>query len=170
MRPPSMSRRMNSNSVPDAAGKPTSICLNPQRTSASNSSSFCATFIGTASAWLPSRRSTLHQMGACVSVCAGQRRSGKSIGGKGRYFERGSKDMVVEKPGGGEKERSRSHSPGKRGTRPETKQDRSPRATRGQSRACSGREHRKSAGQQETHVGRSLAAAGEKSMLAKRAR
>ncbi len=45
-------------------GKPTSISLKPHFTRASNNSSFCATFIGTGSAWLPSRRSTLHQMGA----------------------------------------------------------------------------------------------------------
>src|SRR4051812_49632140 len=107
IRPSSIRVRLNRNSVFDADGKPTSISLKPHFTKASKSSSFCATFIGTASAWLPSRRSTLHQMGAWVSVCAGQRRPGRSTGGKGRYFERGSKDMVVEKPGGEEKTEGR---------------------------------------------------------------
>ena len=68
----------------------------------------------------------------------------------------------MEEPGAEEKRAWGSHSPGNRGTRPKTKQDRSPRTARGQSRACSGREHRKSAGQQETHVGeKSTRAAAE---------
>src|SRR6187402_2970274 len=94
MRPSSIRRRLNWNSVFDAAGKPTSISLNPHETSASNSSSFCETFIGTASAWLPSRRSTLHQVGAVVSVRLGHCRSGKETGGKGWYLLPGEKDDI----------------------------------------------------------------------------
>jgi hypothetical protein len=60
----SMSRRLKVNSVFEADGKPTSISLKPIFTSVWNNSSFCDTFIGTASAWLPSRKSTLHQRGA----------------------------------------------------------------------------------------------------------
>src|ERR1700744_79818 len=86
MRPSSMRLRLNWNSVFEAEGKPTSISLNPHRTKASKSSSFCETFIGTASAWLPSRRSTLHQIGAAVSVRLGHWRSGIAMGGKGRYL------------------------------------------------------------------------------------
>src|SRR5450432_842421 len=101
MRPSSMRRRLNSNSVFEADGKPTSISLKPQRTSASKSSSFCETFIGTASAWLPSRRSTEHQMGARVSVWFGHFRSGKWIGGWGRYFTEGLENMDVNDFAGG---------------------------------------------------------------------
>ena len=82
----SMSRRLNVNSVLDADGKPTSISLKPVFTSVWNNSSFCDTFIGTASAWLPSRKSTLHQRGAAVRTRLGHCRSGKATGGNGRYF------------------------------------------------------------------------------------
>ena len=44
---------------------------------------------GTASAWLPSRKSTLHQMGARVRTRFGHWRSGKWTGGNGRYFADG---------------------------------------------------------------------------------
>ncbi len=86
MRPSSIRRRLKSNSVWEAEGKPTSISLKPTFTSVSKSSSFCSTFIGTASAWFPSRRSTLHQRGACVRMRDGQRRSSRATGGNGRYF------------------------------------------------------------------------------------
>ena len=66
-----MSRRLKANSVFDADGKPTSISLKPIFTSVWNNSSFCETFIGTASAWLPSRKSTLHQRGACGEDAVG---------------------------------------------------------------------------------------------------
>ena len=46
----SMSRRLKANSVFDADGNPTSISLKPQFTSVWKSSSFWATFMGTASA------------------------------------------------------------------------------------------------------------------------
>ena len=82
----SMSRRLNVNSVFDADGKPTSISLKPIFTSVWNNSSFCETFMGTASAWLPSRKSTLHQIGARVRTRLGHCRSGRLTGGNGRYF------------------------------------------------------------------------------------
>src|SRR5271170_8452116 len=90
-----MSKRLKLNSVFDADGKPTSISLKPVFTSVWNNSNFCDTFIGTASAWLPSRKSTLHQRGACVSVREGHWRSGNATGGNGRYFLDGSLSMVV---------------------------------------------------------------------------
>ena len=86
MRPSSMRRRMKANSVLDAAGKPTSISWKPQPTSASNNSSFCDTFMGTANAWFPSRRSTLHHVGACVSTRPGHWRSGSCTTRNGRYL------------------------------------------------------------------------------------
>ena len=39
--------------------------------------------IGEMSAWLPSRKSTLHQIGALVMTASGQVRSVKRIGSKG---------------------------------------------------------------------------------------
>ena len=45
--------------------------------------------IGLTRAWLPSRRSTLHQMGAWVMTVPGQVRSGRSMGAKVRYFSMG---------------------------------------------------------------------------------
>src|SRR6185369_925028 len=90
----SIRRRLKVNSVLDAEGKPTSISLNPHRTSVWKSSSFWLTFMGTASAWLPSRRSTLHQVGATVKVRLGHFRSGKATGGKARYFVDGVLSMA----------------------------------------------------------------------------
>jgi hypothetical protein len=71
------------NSVFEAEGKPASISLKPHLTSVWNNSSFWLTFMGTASAWLPSRRSTLHQRGAWVRTRFGHCRSGKATGGNG---------------------------------------------------------------------------------------
>ena len=51
--------------------------------------------MGTASAWLPSRKSTLHQMGARVRTRLGHCRSGKLTGGNGRYFFDGFLCMFV---------------------------------------------------------------------------
>ena len=90
-----VSRRLNVNSVLDADGKPTSISLKPILTSVWNNSNFWETFIGTASAWLPSRKSTLHQRGAAVSTRFGHWRSGKWMAGNARYFFVGSFCMVV---------------------------------------------------------------------------
>src|SRR5271170_4180313 len=90
-----MSKRLKANSVFDADGNPTSISLKPVFTSVWNNSNFCDTFIGTASAWLPSRKSTLHQRGACVRTRLGHWRSGKLTGGNGRYFFDGSFCMLL---------------------------------------------------------------------------
>ena len=94
MWPFSINRRLKANSVFDAEGKPTSISLKPHFTSVWKSSSFWLTFMGTASAWLPSRRSTLHQMGAAVSTRLGHWRFSRSTGGDGRYFEDGFFNMA----------------------------------------------------------------------------
>src|SRR5262245_57851592 len=96
-----MSRRLKLNSVLEADGKPTSISLKPHVTSVWKSSSFWLTFIGTARAWLPSRRSTLHQIGACVRTRFGHWRSGNATGGNGRYLLDGTLSMVVFGCGGG---------------------------------------------------------------------
>src|SRR5215471_4960414 len=101
----SISRRLNVNSVFDAEGNPTSISLNPHFTSVWNSSSFWLTFIGTASAWLPSRKSTLHQNGARDSVRLGHCRSGNCTGGNGRYFADGFLSIAIScllTPSGGQ--------------------------------------------------------------------
>ena len=87
MRFSSTSRRMKLNSVSLADGKPTSISLKPVATSNSKNSTFSSTFMGMASAWLPSRRSTLAQMGARSIIWSGHVRLGKWICGKGRYLE-----------------------------------------------------------------------------------
>jgi hypothetical protein len=54
----------------------------------------CA-FIGSNSAWLPSRRSVLIQIGACVMVRDGQVRSVKLMGLKERYLVAGFFNMMV---------------------------------------------------------------------------
>ena len=90
----SMRRRLKVNSVLDAEGKPTSISLNPILTSVWNSSNFWETFMGTARAWLPSRKSTLHQRGAAVRTRLGHWRSGRTTGGYARYFLDGSFCMI----------------------------------------------------------------------------
>src|SRR5437667_235024 len=51
--------------------------------------------MGMARAWLPSRRSTLHQMGAWVRARFGHWRSGKWTGGNGRYLLDGFLSMAV---------------------------------------------------------------------------
>ena len=63
MRCCSMSARRNSYSVSLAAGNPTSISLKPSLTRKRKKSSFSSRLMGTIRLWLPSRRSTLHQMG-----------------------------------------------------------------------------------------------------------
>src|SRR5215471_5856564 len=91
----SISRRLKVNSVFEAEGKPTSISLKPHLTSVWNSSSFWLTFIGTASAWLPSRRSTLHQRGACLRTRLGHLRFGKRIGENALYLADGFLSMFL---------------------------------------------------------------------------
>ena len=55
--------RQNSYSVSEAAGKPTSISLKPISTKTLKNSNFSSRLIGVINAWLPSRKSTLHQIG-----------------------------------------------------------------------------------------------------------
>src|ERR1700692_1700656 len=82
-----MRKRTKSKSVCDAEGKPTSISLKPIATSVSNIRSLRSCPMGLIRAWLPSRRSTAHQIGAWVIVPLGHRRSARSMGGTiGRYF------------------------------------------------------------------------------------
>jgi hypothetical protein len=71
----SISSRQKSNSVCEAEGKPISICLKPVATSRSNMRRLRCRSMGSISAWLPSRRSTLHHSGARDSFASGQRRS-----------------------------------------------------------------------------------------------
>ena len=95
-RPSSIRRRVKSNSICEAEGNPTSISLKPIRTSISKNSIFSSTLIGWARAWFPSRRSTLHQIGARVSVRSGHCRPGRGTGGKGAYLVAGSGCMERE--------------------------------------------------------------------------
>src|SRR5690242_19350561 len=81
-----MISRTKLKSVSDAAGKPTSISLKPSFSSMSNRRRFFSAPIGSIRAWLPSRRSTLHQAGAWSRVRDGQVRSGRLIAGKARYL------------------------------------------------------------------------------------
>ena len=89
MRSSSMSLRTKSNSICDAEGKPTSISLKPIFTSCSNMRILRAMSMGSIRAWLPSRRSTLHQMGALVITASGQERSVRRTGAAGRYLMAG---------------------------------------------------------------------------------
>ena len=81
-----MISRVKLKSVCEAAGKPISISLKPIFKSWLNIRILRAESMGSMSAWLPSRRSTLHQVGGAVSVRLGQVRSGRLIGANGRYF------------------------------------------------------------------------------------
>jgi hypothetical protein len=80
MRFSSIRRRVKSNSICDAEGKPISISLKPSFTSNAKYSSFSSTLMGTASAWLPSRRSTLHHAADHLSrdECGGRGEPGLS--------------------------------------------------------------------------------------------
>ena len=60
----SINVRTNVYSVSEAAGNPTSISLKPIFTRSLKNSIFCSRLIGITNAWFPSRRSTLHQIGA----------------------------------------------------------------------------------------------------------
>ncbi len=90
-----MSMRRKSNSVWDAEGNPISISLKPMSTRTLNMRSFLLVSMGSMSAWLPSRRSTLHQMGALVITRLGHCRSGSLMGSKAWYFSVGITDMMV---------------------------------------------------------------------------
>ncbi len=84
-----MMSRMKSKSVWLADGNPTSISLYPMRTSRSNMRRLRAGLIGSINAWLPSRRSTAHHIGALSMTRSVQVRSGSVIGStssaNGRY-------------------------------------------------------------------------------------
>ena len=84
IRPSSIRWRTISKSVVEAEGKPTSISLNPMRTSSRNRRNLRSRFIGSNSAWLPSRRSVESQTGGWVSVREGHCRSARSMAGNGR--------------------------------------------------------------------------------------
>ena len=84
-----MSMRWNSKSVSDAEGKPTSISLKPIATSFLNRASLRSGSIGSTRAWLPSRRSTLHQRGARSRCRDGHVRSASSSGTVGWYRSNG---------------------------------------------------------------------------------
>jgi len=86
MSPSSTSIRTKSKSAFDAAEKPTSISLNPSPRSRSKKRCLRAASIGLTSAWLPSRRSVEHQIGAAVRTTFGQVRSGRSTVAYGRYL------------------------------------------------------------------------------------
>src|SRR6185312_8750806 len=104
MRPPSINSRVKLKSVWEADGKPISISLNPIFRSCLNIRILRAESIGSISAWLPSRRSTLHQVGGAVRVRPGQARSGRLIGANGRYLSDGLRNMMLRlarsRPGG----------------------------------------------------------------------
>ena len=80
MAPPSMIERTKSKSVCEAEGKATSISLKPISASRRNMRFLRSTPIGSISAWLPSRRSTEHQIGALSMTRDGHWRSGSAIG------------------------------------------------------------------------------------------
>src|SRR6266851_7420580 len=82
----SISSRTKSKSVSDAAGKPTSISLKPIWQSSLNIRVLRSESIGSISAWLPSRRSTAHQIGGLVMVLVGHCRSLSWMGLKATYF------------------------------------------------------------------------------------
>ena len=84
--PLSISQRTKSNSICDADGKPTSISLKPVFTSNAKNAFLRSTLIGSISAWLPSRRSTAHQIGGLVMTALGHLRSGRGTGLKATYF------------------------------------------------------------------------------------
>ena len=73
-------------SVSLAEGKPTSISLKPIFKSSLYKRSFSSTPIGIASAWFPSRKSTLHHIGARVIFLDGHCLSGRSILGLRMYL------------------------------------------------------------------------------------
>src|SRR5258708_3888821 len=82
----SISSRTKSKSVSDAAGKPTSISLKPIVQSSLNIRALRSESIGSIRAWLPSRRSTAHQIGGLVMTLLGHCRSLIWIGLNGTYF------------------------------------------------------------------------------------
>jgi hypothetical protein len=63
-----MHQRAKSKSVCEADGNPISISLNPMSSSSWNIRALRSWPIGLTSAWLPSRKSTEHQIGASVML------------------------------------------------------------------------------------------------------
>ena len=95
MWPPSINWRTKSKSVCEADGKATSISLKPMSQSVRNMRILRSAFIGSNSAWLPSRRSVLIQTGGAVMVRLGHWRSASWTAGKGVYLVAGFFNMVV---------------------------------------------------------------------------
>ena len=85
----SINLRAKSNSTCAADGKPISISLKPTSTKVLKKRIFCSMVIGSISAWLPSRRSTLAQIGDFSIVLLGQVRSGSTgANANGRYLRK----------------------------------------------------------------------------------
>src|SRR5574343_1190013 len=81
-----MRLRTKPNSVSEAEGKAISISFKPMSQSVLNMRIFLSAFIGSKRAWLPSRRSVLIQIGACVMLRLGHWRSVRAMGGKAVYL------------------------------------------------------------------------------------
>ena len=116
-RPASMMWRTKSKSVCEAAGNPTSISFTPICSSVSNIRSLRAVSIGSNSAWLPSRRSVDSQRGAWSRTRDGQRRSGRSMGGNGRYLPTGG-FIIAGTPGRNGRGGTGARGEGRDGVRP----------------------------------------------------
>src|SRR5665213_2205783 len=78
--------RQKSKSVCEADGKPISISLKPIFTSVFHMRILRSWPMGSMRLWLPSRKSTLHQMGGLVIWADGHLRSGRLIGVKAWYL------------------------------------------------------------------------------------
>ena len=76
-----------SKSVFEADGNPTSISLNPVSNYNWKNLCFFSEPIGSIKAWLPSLKSTLHQIGFLEIIFPGHLRSLRSILSNGKYFE-----------------------------------------------------------------------------------
>ncbi len=89
-----MSLRTKSKSVCEADGKATSISLKPMSQRVWKRRILRSMFIGSNSAWLPSRRSVLIQIGALPIVRSGHCRSARRTGGNGEYLLAGFFNML----------------------------------------------------------------------------
>ena len=87
--PCSMHQRAKSKSVCEADGKPISISLKPMSSNSLNMRALRSWPIGSISAWLPSRRSTEHQIGAFSMRLDGQVRSSRPTSGIGLILAAG---------------------------------------------------------------------------------
>src|SRR5690554_7015793 len=95
MRSPSIRERTKSKSVWEAEGKPTSISLKPIFTSRSKKRCLRSWSMGSISDWLPSRRSTLVQIGGCSMRRLGHWRSGRSTRSEEHTSELQSRPHLV---------------------------------------------------------------------------